>query len=147
MAELQSLNPRHFKIIDLCLAGLSQKAIATELDMSPGSISIITKSPQFQHELALRRASLNNKIDNTIAASVTDASDVLKRHSVFAAQKLVQLVSSEDESIARMSASDILDRAGCPKVTKSSQSNVSTVVVLNAEDVQRLSETLSLISA
>jgi len=142
MPEIQSMNPRHYKILDLCLAGINNKDIATRLDMVPSQISIITNSPSFQHELAIRRSSISEQVDNTIANETKDAMHLLKENTLRAAQTLVNQLSSEQEKIAQASAMDILDRAGFPKVTKSSNTNLNAVVCIDLETAELLRDSL-----
>ncbi len=47
--------PRHFKILDMVLAGHKSSAIAETLEMNKDTISALTRSPIFQAELTRRR--------------------------------------------------------------------------------------------
>lgn len=142
MTEVQSLNQRHYKMLDLALAGLNGKTIADRLDMSPQQVYTVINSPSFQHELAIRRSSISEQVDNTIVSETVDAMKVLKDNTVKAARTLVGQLDSEKEEIAQKSAMDILDRAGFPKVSKNNNTNLAAVVCIDAETAMLLKETL-----
>ena len=57
-AQILTLNPRHLKILDLCLLGWANRDIANHLDMGENQISVIKNSPSFKHEFAMRRTNL-----------------------------------------------------------------------------------------
>ena len=148
--HLKTLNPRHFKIIELTLRGYTNKQIAEELSMTAMGVSIVTRSPNFQRELAIQKVILDErKIDNIAAESsiaVKNANSVeekLKQATLEAVDKLTQTISSEDESLAMKASLEVLDRGGHPKSTK-----VETVKTLNVslsdEAADRLAKALLL---
>ena len=127
--EVQKLNSRHFTIIDRCLRGKTVAEIAKELGMHPRTISIIIKSPQFQHELGMRREEINEIANVDIATDNDEVAETLKKAGLDAARKLIGGLDSEDESIKFKSATDILDRTGYPKFTKQVGNSVATIVL------------------
>lgn len=151
MQTISELTVRHLRIVDLLLAGLSQKAIADELNISQQQVSVITNSPTFQHELAIRRSSLRDKVDERLANRtvdcVNDAERLLKESAKEAASRLVSLLTSENDSVALNSAANILDRVGLPKAQKIDTTNRSVVINLTAEQLETLKQTVSELKA
>jgi len=79
--------------------------------MSREHVGVIANSPLFQKELQ----ALEERITNAIADPVR----YLRSKSLKAAKKLVDLMeTSESERIQQISALEILDRAGAPKITR-----------------------------
>jgi hypothetical protein len=142
--DIQSLNPRHFIILDQFLAGVPQKQIAESLGMSAQAVYIITNSPSFQHELAMRRAIVEENVNESVSNKTDEALNFLRSSSLKAAETIVNGMSSIKEEIAQKSAMDILDRVGVAKITKNQNNNTSSVFVLSAEDAKLLQETLLL---
>lgn len=148
--DLKTLNPRHFKIIELCLRGITNKQIANDLSMTPNAVSIITSSPNFQREYAIQKTILDEKkIDNIAVESSTAVknADTVKAKLVeathAAVEKLTTLVNSEDETLAMKASLEVLDRGGHPKSTK--VENVETFhISLSDEAADRLAKALLL---
>jgi hypothetical protein len=133
--QIKRLLPRHHRIVELCLQGLSQKAIADELKMSTVGIQLIVNAPMFQDQLARRRKQRNRAEDDGAARASEKAQDVLIGAAVRAAEKHETLLESEDERVAQGSANSILDRVGLGRVDR----GVSTpTIVLEAEKVELL---------
>lgn len=148
--NLKTLNPRHFKIIELCLRGLTNKQIASELLMTPNAVSIITSSPNFQREFAIQKTILDEKKIDSIATesstAVKNADTVeakLKAATMAAVDKLTVTMTSEDEGLAMKAALEVLDRGGHPKSTK--VENIETFhISLSDEAADRLAKALLL---
>jgi len=141
--SLQKLNPRHYKILDMCLQGLQAVDIASQLKMSPTQINNIIRSPSFQHQFALRRQKLESIQDTTEVDSVKQ---LLKQNAEKAASKLVDCINSDDERIAIKSASEILDRSGYPKEQQQNVQDNSVNIIISADELSILKESLSMIS-
>ena len=109
--DLQRLLPRHFKIIDLCLAGLSRKQIADEVGLTTQAVSNITNSPLFQDEIARRRKKLEKEVDQEVVDGLKEARDLIIQNAKKAAQVHVDLLEEEDPRIRQASASAILQKA------------------------------------
>ena len=139
---IKSLNNRHFAILNRCLAGKTNKEICAEFSMQPTQVSIIVNSSNFQHELALQRDKVIEKSTSSIASMKDETEFILKNNTIKAAQRIADLIDSDNESTSRQSANDLLDRAGFPKVLKQEQKNIAAVVVLDAADLTRLRETI-----
>lgn len=140
---LQKLLPRHHKIIDLFLDGnLTIKQIAEAVSMTPVAIHNIRSSPTFQHELSLRKLNRDKVLDDI--AAIDRTAEIIDSHTEDAAEKIVTLLSSRDESIALRSASELLDRGGFPKASKIESVVKGAVVVMSAEDLTRIERTLEL---
>jgi len=131
--ELSRLSPRHFRILDLALEGLSKKDIAMAVGMTPQAISLITKSPLFQDQLERRRNHIERKTDEAIGATVVDARNHLQQHALEAAETQVSLLEAENESVRLHSATAILDR-----VMETSDKNKVDAPLINVESLQVL---------
>lgn len=150
MAEIQSLNPRHYRMLDLFAGGKSNKEVAELVELSEQQVSIIVNSPSFQHELSIRRASLENRIDEGLSQQVVQPSErqeevdkILREGTVAAAEKLKELVGNQNAAVSRLAANDLLDRTGHPRVNRLDRQAVG-VVVLTQKDVDRLVDTVKL---
>jgi len=108
--EIQRMLPRHHKMVDFALAGLSNKAIAEELGMTREAVGLVLNSPIVQDELARRRERKNKSLEEAITLDVAAAKTKLERASLEAATKVESLISSEDESIALKASNSVLDR-------------------------------------
>ena len=140
---LQSLNPRHYKILDLYLAGLKKVEIAERLDMTAKQVGIITNSPNFQHELALRMARINELSDAKLASQIDEVTSTLKRATLEAAEKIIGKMDSIEEGISFKAACEVLDRGGFPKASRlESNQPLAPQIILTAEQVGCLAEAL-----
>ena len=117
-SQLQRLLPRHQRVIDLCLEGLSGVEMAKRMGMTPVGISFIVNSPIFQTELSRRRDNMSKSHDHAVGVEVIKAKRVLEGAAVEAAEKHVGLLGCDDDAIAQRSASEILNRVGLTKVEK-----------------------------
>ncbi len=150
--QLQKLLPRHYQIIDLFLDGnLTIKQIAEKVSMTVPGISNIRNSPTFQHELTLRKTQRDKTYDELASREKADdlsirmrTDDLIRQSTEDAANTIIKLLDSEDESVQLRSASDLLDRGGFPKAQKLEQDIKTAVVVLSPSDVQRIEKTLKL---
>ena len=143
--SVTKLTPRHYKILDYCIAGLTAKQIAKELSMTPAHVSIIVNSPSFQHQFALRRSALEDVQLEHEASHIDDVKNTLQEGAIAAAQKLVGSISSKNEGIALKSATEILDRTGYPKELKSSGESSGTTVIINNADFKILKTSLQML--
>lgn len=145
ITPVAKLNARHYKIIDYCIAGKNNKQIADELSMTQRQVSIITNSPQFQHQLAIRRKGFEEDLDEKLASTETETASVLKDASRKAAQTLALGLVSQSDAIKIRSAEAILDRTGNPRNIRSlDDNNEKTIVHITRNDLLLLKETLEL---
>ena len=140
--QIQDLNPRHFKILEYCLRGWTNVQIAENLSMSAQQISIVTNSPSFQHEIAIRRSKLNELSNNAIVAADDEITSAIKSGAKAAVERLLGSINSIDEQIAIKASESILDRSGYSKVQKIESKSLS--VVLTAEDASIIRDTMLL---
>lgn len=140
--SIQSLNPRHYTIVELCLRGWTNKQIAEHLSMSQTQVSVVINSPSFQHELAIRRSKLADISNNAINDSIDEVTEEIKRGTKDAVRRLIRCIDSPDEGIAVRASAEILDRSGYGKVTKIESKNIS--INITAEDAKRIADTLLL---
>ncbi len=147
--DIKKLLPRHNKILDLCLEGLSLQKIAEAVSISIVQLKNIRNSPCFQHELAKRRSKIEHEKDILIVRSEIDecnnAKQVLDANQQEAANVLVDLMNGGKHEQTRFkSAESILDRTGAIKVSGSVNQNQNVNVVLTSEDVDRLITSIEL---
>ena len=135
--SINRLLPRHFKILDLALQGLSRTQIADEMEMSPVGIGLILNSPKFQDELARRRTEIDKKSDEGLATNLANAKEILSNAAEDAAQVHVDLLNSEDDRVKQFSANQVLDRVGLARAEKGGGGDFN-VAVINAESLQVL---------
>jgi hypothetical protein len=142
------LLPRHYKIIDLTLEGLDCSQIAEKLEMSRQQVTNVSNSPTFQHELALRRSSIESQHDEVVVqetiANISEVKKFIEDKAMFAAQAIAREVMNPDAKVRLASAMDLLDRAGIAKITKAEQVSRSVVVNLTSSDLDRLKQTFDL---
>ena len=108
--ELQRLLPRHYKILRLCIEGLTRKEIALGLSMSPEGVGLIINSPLFQDELAKHREVSMKDAREISNVQDVEAINILQEAASDAARKHVDLLNSDNDRTAQMSANSILDR-------------------------------------
>ncbi len=133
--ELQRLQRQHLQIIDLCVAGLDNHAIAAQLDRNAVSIGLILNSPLAQSELARRREKLESHIDADISNSVTRARTLIDNAAFKAAEKQIELLTDESPRIQHVAAKDILDRAMGRSQDRESK---APTIVIDAETINLL---------
>jgi len=135
--SINRLLPRHFKILDLALQGLSRTQIAERMEMSPVGVGLILNSPKFQDELARRRTEIDKKSDEGLATNLANAKEILSNAAEDAAQVHVDLLNSEDDRVKQFSANQVLDRVGLARAEKGGGGDFN-VAVINAESLQVL---------
>lgn len=133
--ELQRLLPRHFRILDLCLLGWSQKNIATEVGMTPTGIGLIVNSPRFQDELARRREAKGRQTDEVETISLGNATRKLEDAAEDAASVQVTLLKDEDHRVQLSASNSILDRV----LAKKGEAGPSIVLTMESINILALS--------
>ncbi len=112
----QNMSPKIMTIIYMDLSGKGTNAIAEELGMTAGRISIIKGSPMYER----RRMEVEDELKGKYMEKQTDiltsgdpVEEVLKGAAMDAAKKKIDLMTySGNEQIQASAAADILDRAG-----------------------------------
>jgi hypothetical protein len=136
-------------MMDYLLAGWKLVDIAKQMQCTPQNITDTKKQRIFQDELAQRRAIQDSQVSQDLSKSVASAEYVNERLSngaKAAVDKLCGFVDGSEEcsaAISRQSASDILDRAGYPKMTKT-ENTQNTIFVMDQDDLTRIEETLAM---
>ncbi len=123
------LAPRHFELLDLSLQGLNGKQISAATGLSYRQVMNLLNSPNFQHQLALRRAKLETTCDEGLLRNANAVQEIIKTQTLSAVNRLVNLLDSDNDSVARQAANDILDRGGYPKVTKTDNTLHQSVLI------------------
>lgn len=137
--QVKKLLPRHYRILELRLAGLSNKAIAESVDCTPQTVGIVSRSPLFRAEYQRRLASqTQNRVVEEADAFASLARSTLEQNAERAAQTQVDLLESEDDSVRLRSSGSILDRVlGKPEGTQASD-GPSIKVEIQTKDAQLL---------
>lgn len=147
-SSIAKMTPRHYKILDYSIAGLTRSQIAKELGMSFAQVGIIINSPSFQHQFAIRRQKTETTQDEQCATNIDEVKEVLQQSAKSAADKLISGITSTDEKIALKSAVEILDRTGYPKEQKmTGDASANTQILINAVDLTTLKESLDMDSS
>ncbi len=142
--SVEKLNPRHYKILDYCIAGLTNRQIADKLGMGRIQVGIVVASPSFQHQFALRRQQEEKTQSEFEATKIDEVKEVLQKNAKDAADKLIGGMTSQDEKIVLKSATEILDRTGYPKEQKVIGGPVGAQILINSADMVLLKESLEL---
>lgn len=124
------LLPRHHQIMDLYIAGKNNKEIVAATGVSYRQVLNIVNTPQFQNAAALRRDRIEDVVEERIIQEADAVQAIIKANTLTAINKLVDLTEqSDNDSVARQAANDILDRGGYPKVQRQETKNESTLVI------------------
>lgn len=146
LTDGHAMNQRHLQILDLFLEGKTNNEIASAVDMTASAISVITHSPTFQHELALRRASISDKRDTIEAVRQTEEDDPvvqeLKKGALDAAKRLSLNVRHDNGSVANKACAEILSRAGYSETKKFNVESKSLQIVVSSSDASLIAESL-----
>lgn len=110
--QLQRLMPRHFKILELTLAGHDLGTIAEATGLAKNSISAIQRSPVFQLELTRQREKSQEVTIGALdrSAAMGKAQSILEQNADKAAKTLVDFLDSPDPNMRFRGADKILDR-------------------------------------
>ena len=130
---MEQLTPRHFQIMDLAVQGLPSGEIAKRINLGGAYVSTIMAAPNFQHQLAMRRAKFEERLDDKIVNTTIEAGNVLKQNAIRAANKMVSLLDSGTPGLQKSAAADIMDRVGLAKQTQQNVDVNAKVVVLDAK--------------
>lgn len=145
--DIKTLTPRHFKILDLCYKGMNGSQIAEQIGMSSRQVRIVLGSPSFKHELAIRRASTQEREDDRAEREEDEVIKTLKDNTIKAVDKLVKHIDSDDDKISLKASMDILDRAGyTKKEDKQSQQN-GMKIIIDKENAEIIVETMTMIQS
>jgi len=113
--QIHRMLPRHFKMADLHVAGLNNKAIAEVLGCTSASVGIVLRSPivkkEIQERLAVSRENPNGTIHQEIEAADNRARSLILENAPKAAATLVELLDCDDASVQLRASGSILDRA------------------------------------
>jgi len=140
--EIQRLLPRHFKIMDLMLAGIKQVTIASMLGVTAQMVNIVVRSPifikEFQRKLVEQNKQSGNHMQNEMESFAGKARSIIDCNSEKAALTQVDLLDAEDDSVRLRASASILDRALGKIETATTASSTSVKVEIHAKDAQLL---------
>lgn len=106
------VRPKHRLVIALAMAGWKNNEIARHLGYSSSRVCNILQS--HNPEILAIKAELQDKITN----NVLDVNSTIRLAAPRAIVKMIELMEHPDPQVARLSAKDILDRAGFTPVKK-----------------------------
>jgi hypothetical protein len=135
--------------MDYLLAGWKLVDIASTMKCTTQNLQDLKKSRIFQDELAQRRAILTANVEQTLSVACSDQEYVNQRlmeGTRKAVDKLLEFVGDDSgcsNAVARQAASDLLDRGGFPKLTKT-ENTQNTIFVMDTEDLERIKKTMEL---
>lgn len=137
--EIQRLLPRHFRMLELRLAGMKNRQIAEILDCSEQCVYVVSRSPLFIAEFNRLSKEQNAKaIAEERDAFVGKAKALLNEAAEQAAQTQISLLESEDDSVKLRASGSILDRA-LGRSDDRSAAGTTVNVQINTQDAQLLS--------
>lgn len=133
--QLQRLLPRHFRMVELHLAGLKNIAIAETLGCTAQSVGIVLRSPIVQKEIQSKmKDQSHGNISDTTEAYDAKVSGILEKSSVRAAHTLDELMQhSDDDSIKLRASTSILDRAIGKPDSKNAGDGVQLKIEIDAK--------------
>lgn len=147
---IQKLNARHFKILEFCLRGWTNKHIAEHLNMSGEQVSIIVCSPSFQHELVTKRDRLDELTEQSIVSADDEVTKAIKAHTLAAVERLGIVSAGKDEDggyasldgVAVRASAEILDRGGYPRTQRTETKSLS--ILISPDDAKRIADTMEM---
>lgn len=144
MEFMESLTPRAAQIMDLAIQGLTSGEIAKRLDLTQTYISTIRGAANFQHQLAIRREKLDDRIDDKIVNATVEAADVIKEHVVQAARNLVEMADCDKNPLSLKANESVLDRGGIPKKVDGGVTQAQQIVIIDDKTAKAIQETLEM---
>lgn len=109
--QIQRLLPRHFKMINYHVAGMTNRQIADMLGVTEQSVGIVLRSPMALAEVQRQLKARNNgEVTDEAEAYASKARITLQQNSEKAAQTQVELLDSDDDSVRLRASGSILDR-------------------------------------
>ncbi len=115
--QLHRLHPRHYRILDLVLAGMRCKDIAATVGVTPRTVSNVLGSAVFKAELARRRERIEREKDQATVDQIEQVARAMAIAAIDAAQTHIDVVRDDTENVRvrQTSATAILDRVGIGK--------------------------------
>ena len=136
--QIQRMLPRHFKMVDLHVAGLTNRAIAEILGCTPTSVSIVLRSPIVKKEVQIRlyesRDNPKGTIHQEIEAADDRARNLIVESAPNAAAVLVDLLDADDDSVKLRASGSILDRAIGKPESQNASGEAQLRIEINSKD-------------
>jgi len=111
------------------MSGKNFREISDITGSSYRQVANVCNSPKFQNAEALRRDVVEDRVEEEIIKEKNSVMEVIKKNTLDAVERLVELMNDENVAVSRQAANDILDRGGYPKVSRQENQNESTLVV------------------
>ncbi len=144
MEFMESLTPRAAQIMDLAIQGLPAGQIAKRIGLSQTYISTIMGAANFQHQLAIRREKLDDRMDDKIVNATVEAADVIKDHVVQAARNLVRMADCDKNPLSLKANESVLDRGGIPKKVDGGIKMTQQIVIIDDKTAKAIQETMEM---
>jgi len=142
---IQSMNQRHFHILNLRYKDWGVQQIATHLNMSRRQVSLIVNSASFRHEIAIKRAQNDEREEVKGSKEEDEVLQTLKNSTKAAVDKLCSHLKSPDDKTSMKASLEILDRTGYTK--KEEQKQQATVaIIINHKDSDIIRETIDMLN-
>lgn len=139
---IERLLPRHHRIIELALTGMSYQDIAVALGISVSTVRNVMRSPLVQDELARKRVAVNDpEVARTVMdrdAAQSQALTILGAAAAKAAEVQVSLLEDENPLIRLKASTTVLDRLFGGKDGR----DKPTVINVSAEHINLLTVAL-----
>ena len=146
--QTKKLLPRHHLIIDHVLEGWSAREIADKYDMERGSVSMLSRTPLFQEELARRRKQRESALDLAAHSERSAALEHLEKSALNAAQTQTNLLDDDDPRVRQKAASEILKRVyGDQPAAGKGDGKVGTQVVLEGPTILNINTAMAEVQA
>ena len=129
--------------MDMVLEDAGTGEIAKALGLTPSYVSTIIHAPQFEHQLAVRKAHITEQFDDNLVSTVEEANDLLRKHAFAAATKLVALTGSDNENVAHKASVDVLGISGITKQTQNVNID-QTNIIIDENAAELIKETLEM---
>ncbi len=136
--SLKRLQVKHNRILELSIAGMSNKAISEEMGLTTVAIQNILSSPVAQNELARRLEDRRLRMNDIQEAKDLTAREILLGASNQAAETQRDLLRSPTEKVRQIAAMDILDRTGYPKMSKNESTEVHATIMIDENVLGRM---------
>jgi DNA-binding CsgD family transcriptional regulator len=108
--QITRLMPRHAKALELCLGGMSNKEIAEKLGMTTKMVGMIVNNPLSKHYVEKKTNEQKEIATEEALRREVNAQAVLSGNAIRAANRMVELVDSDNERVALNSAMAVYDR-------------------------------------
>jgi DNA-binding CsgD family transcriptional regulator len=129
--QLTRLMPRHARVLEMSLAGRSNRDIAEELGITAKLVGMIVNNPLAKHDMEKQSREKKEIASEETLRREVNAQAVLSGNATKAAERMVALVDSDNERVALNSAMAVYDRvfSGPEKSGPTVQINIDQAII------------------